>query len=272
MSGKVGNPKSPDMLYIAVRTLCDTVRRMNAVVHGSPTCLPIHSIGSRMDKWQLYLLFCVSSLTICPDHHSCRDKTHNVPAALDVPIQQNQTISDSPSHKLFFKYSIRRPTVHNHYHLTRKSYPSQCILPGGLRTEFGSEVWTKLRTARHETFSAHIAFNTQLCTKTKWSPEEITDTDNPKTVNDWLTLLRINSDLRLRFINPTKKCSIIWLTKTCIPQTVFRVTMGILCEDYHKNSFFARVHKQLGSLLRCSSFTIQLFVLYWPVRDFQQDV
>jgi len=32
---------------------------------------------------------------------------------------------------------------------------------------------------------------TYSCTNTKWSREEITDTDKPKTVNDWLTLLRI---------------------------------------------------------------------------------
>jgi len=64
-----------------------------------------------------------------------------------------------------------------------------------------------------------------------------------------------------------------YLTQTCLPQTVFRVTMGILCEDfYHMNSFPARVHKQLESLLRCSSFHIQRFVLYRPVRDFHEDV
>ena len=116
------------------------------------------------------------------------------------------------------------------------------------------------------------------------SREEITDTDKPKTVNDWLTLLRFQdvSDLildmlvgncnpRLCFVNHTKECRTIWLTHTCIPRTVFRVTMKILCEYfYHKNGFSTRVHKQLESLLRCSSFHFQLFVLYRPVRDFQQ--
>jgi hypothetical protein len=126
--------------------------------------------------------------------------------------------------------------------------------------------------------------HTYSCTNIKWYREEITDTDKPKTVNDWLTPPRIqdvsdsilhvlvgNCNPRLCFVNHIKKCWTIWLTQTCIPQTVFRVTMGILCEDfYHKSSFSARVHKQLESILRCSSGNIQLFVLYRPVWDFQR--
>jgi hypothetical protein len=116
------------------------------------------------------------------------------------------------------------------------------------------------------------------------SREEITYTDKPRTLNNWLTLLRSqdvsdsildmlvgNCNPRLCFVNHTKESCTIWLPHTCIPQTVFRITMGILCEDfYYKNSFSARVHKQLESLLTCSSFHLQLFVLYRPVRDFQR--
>ena len=138
--------------------------------------------------------------------------------------------------------------------------------------------------------------STLTCSRTniKRSREEITDTDKRKTVNDWLTPPRIqdvsdsildmlvgNRNPRLCFANHIKECWTIWLTQTCIPQTVFLVTMGILCEDfYHKNSFSARVHK-LGSILRCSwtwkysilrcsPGNIQLFVLYRPVRNFQR--
>jgi hypothetical protein len=134
--------------------------------------------------------------------------------------------------------------------------------------------------------SLHIFHQTLTysCTNIQRSREEITDTDKPKTVNDWLTVLRIqdvsdsildklvgNCKQRLCFVNHTKECWTIWLTQTCVPQIVFRVTTAILCEDFcYKNSFSARVHKQLESLLRCSSFHIQLFVLYRPVKDFQR--
>jgi len=60
---------------------------------------------------------------------------------------------------------------------------------------------------------------TYSCTNTKWSREEITDTDKPKTVNEWLTLLRIQDvsdsildmlvskcNPRLCFVNHTKEC------------------------------------------------------------------
>jgi len=71
------------------------------------------------------------------------------------------------------------------------------------------------------------------CTNTKWTREEITDTDKPKTVNDWLTLLRIQDasvsildklvgkcNPRLCFVNHTKEYWTIWLTQTYLPQIV----------------------------------------------------